>query len=52
MATKTHKELSHRPGDPGYKFWWVITVRDLDGAYLHFERFSTKAEAANWLRWS
>ncbi len=47
----TTKELHTGTNGSGDTIWMVVTV-DPAGAWKWIERFDTKAEARNWMRWA
>ena len=52
MNTKTHKELVEGLSGNGSTVYMVVTVINETGNWLHIERFDTKAEALNWMKWA
>jgi hypothetical protein len=48
----THKELHEGVGGNGSTIYLVVTVDDATGRWKHIERFPTKAEAENWIKWA
>jgi hypothetical protein len=48
----THKELHEGVNGKGGTVYMVVTVNSTTGAWLHIERFDTKAEAEAWIKWA
>ena len=49
--TPRHTELHEGISGSGNTVWMVVTVRDSDGSWFHVEKFTSKAEADNWMIW-
>lgn len=49
--TSETKELVEGTGCTGNACYLVVTVR-ANGSWKHIEKFDTKAEAINWLKWA
>jgi len=47
-----NKELFEGINGSGHTTWTVATVNEPGGQWLWMERFDSKAEALNWIKWS
>lgn len=48
---KDHYELHEGISGSGNTIFLVVAV-DADGNWIHTEKFASKAEALNWMKWA